>query len=211
AIKALRSEVPGRPSLRATSPVELAGAPGGNRSALFGRTPAEQHFIMDGSWTPPRQTGYAVELWALPEEFNAGTLVSLLARSAEPAQNHTFILELAGLSHHLVHEPCRVRCLDRWPPGGGGGVNVFSRHMYVPYRWHHLVARKVQDRLELYMDGDLVGTAPAEPGEGTTHCRLMVGRLKYGAQTRLDQIRPFVGRLDELAVYDHPLSPEDIR
>jgi hypothetical protein len=83
--------------------------------------------------------------------------------------------------------------------------------MYVPYRWHHLVAQKVQDRLELYVDGELVGTSPAEPREGTTPCRLMVGRLKHGAQSRLDQIRPFVGRLDELAIYDHPLSHEEIR
>jgi hypothetical protein len=207
----VRNEVPGRPPLRATGPVKLAGAPGGNRSALFGRTTSEQHLVMDGSWTPPRRTGYAVEVWALPEEFNAGTLVSLLARADEPVQNHTFILELAGMSHHLVHEPCRVRCLDRWPPGGSGGVNVFSRRVYVPYRWHHLVARRVRERLELYVNGDLAGTAPAEPDEATTPCRLMVGRLKHGAQSRMDQIRPFVGRLDELAVYDHPLSPEDIR
>jgi hypothetical protein len=205
------NEVPDRPSLKVTGPVKLAGAPGANRSALFGRTQAEQYLEMDGSWEPPRQTGYAVELWALPEEFNAGTLVSLLARADEPVQNHTFILELAGMSHHLVHEPCRVRCLDRWPAGGSGGVNVFTRGMYIPYRWHHLVARRVQDRLELYMNGDLVGTAPAEPDEPTTPCRLLVGRLKWGPQSRLDQIRPFVGRLDELAVYDHPLAPEEIR
>ena len=207
----IRNEVPDRPSLRATGPVKLAGAPNANRSVLFGRTQAEQYLEMDGSWTPPRQTGYAVELWALPEEFNAGTLVSLLACADGPVQNHTFVLELAGMSHHLVHEPCRVRCLDRWPPGGSDGVNVFSRRMYIPYRWHHLVARRVPNHLELYMDGDLVGTAPAEPDEATTACRLLVGRLKWGTQTRLDQIRPFVGRLDELAVYDDPLSPEEIR
>ncbi len=183
----------------------------GNRCAQFGRTQAEQYLEMDGSWTPPRQSGYALELWALPEEVNAGTLVGLLARADEPIQNHTVILKLAGMSHHLVHEPGRARYLDRWPPGGSGGVNVFSRRMYIPYRWHHLVAQRVQDRLELYMNGDLVGTAPAEPDEATTPCRLLVGRLKWGAQSRLDQIRPFVGRLDELAVYDHPLSPEEIR
>jgi hypothetical protein len=42
---------------------------------------------MDDSWTPPRQTGYAVELWALPEEFNGSILVSLFSRVNPEAQN----------------------------------------------------------------------------------------------------------------------------
>jgi hypothetical protein len=205
------NEVHGRPPLRAIGPVDLAGAPGGNHGALFGPTRAEQYLALDGLWTPPQQTGYALELWVLSEEFNASTLLSLTSRADEPAQNHTYLLELTGLSHHLLHDPCRVRYLDRWPPGGCGGVNVFSRHMYIPYRWHHLVAQKVRGRLELYLDGELDGATPADPEEATTPCRLMVGRLKRGPQPDLYQIRPFVGRLDELAVYDHPLSLAEVR
>jgi hypothetical protein len=205
------NEVPGRPALRAVGPVGLAGAPGDNHSAVFEPTQAEQYLLMDGSWAPPRQTGYAVELWALPEELNASTLVSLTSRADEPAQNHTFLLELTGRSHHLVHEPCRVRYLDRWPPGASGGLNVFSRRMYVPYRWHHFVAQKVADRLELYLNGELTGTAQADPGGATGPCRLVVGRLKTGPERGHFQIRPFVGRVDELAVYDHPLSPSEVR
>jgi hypothetical protein len=178
---------------------------------VFGPNPAEQHLVMEGSWTPPRQTGYAVELWVLPEEFNAGTLVSLTARANESAQNHTFVLELTGLSHHLIHDPCRVRFLDRWPPGGSDGVNVFSRRVYVPYRWHHLVAQRILDRMELYVNGEFAGTAQAEPGGATAPCRLVVGRLKTGNPPGIFQIRQFVGRLDELAVYDRPLPPGEIQ
>jgi Concanavalin A-like lectin/glucanases superfamily len=207
----IRNEVADGPPLRAVGPVKLAGAPGGNRSVQFERTPEEQYLKMDGSWTPPRQTGYAVELWALPEEFNGSILVSLFSRVNPDAQNHLFLLELVGRRHHLVHEPFTVRYLDRWPPGTEGGVNAFSRRMYVPCRWLHLVAQKVGNRQELYMDGSLVGTAEAESEAATEACRLVVGRLRTGKHWRLDQIRQFVGRLDELAVYDHPLSHEDIR
>jgi hypothetical protein len=83
--------------------------------------------------------------------------------------------------------------------------------MYIPYRWHHLVAQKVGGRLELYLDGEADGTTRADPDEATTACPLMVGRLKRGPQPDLYQVRPFVGRLDELAVYDHPLSLDEIR
>jgi hypothetical protein len=206
----IRNELRDRPSLRATGPVKLVGGPD-NHSAAFGATKSEQHLVMEKSWTPPRGTGYAVEMWALSEEVNVATLVAMISRADESAQKHTFILELTGRSHHLVHDPCTVRYLDRWPPAHSGGINVFSKRMYVPYRWHHLVARKLKDCLELYLDGDLVGTVEAEPGGETTPCRLMVGRLKHGPQPGVLQDRPFIGRLDELAIYDHPLSPAEIR
>lgn len=209
---AVSNELPDRPPLRAIGPLTLTGRPGENRGVHFARTPDEQHLLMDGDWTPSRQTGYAMELWMLAEEVNVGTLIGLLSRPDEPAQKHLFALELTGQGgYHLVHEPCTVRLLDRWPPSHTGGVNVFSRQIYVPFRWHHLVARRVPSRVELYMDGELAGTAPADPGDGTAACRLMVGRLKSGAQLGINQARPFLGRLDELAVYDHPLDPADIR
>jgi hypothetical protein len=207
----IANEVAGKPPLRAVGPVKLAGAPGGNRSAEFENTAEEQYLKMDDSWTPPRQTGYAVELWALPQEFNGSILVSLFSRVNPEAQNHLFLLELVGRRHHLVHEPFTVRYLDRWPPGTEGGVNAFSQRTYVPCRWVHLVAQKVGNRQELYMDGSLVGTAEAESEPATGACRLLVGRLRTGKHWRPDQVRQFVGRLDELAVYDHPLAHEDIR
>jgi hypothetical protein len=40
---------------------------------------------------------------------------------------------------------------------------------------------------------------------------VLVGRLKSGPQSNPVDIRPFLGRLDELAVYDHPLSRDEIR
>jgi hypothetical protein len=209
--RVIRNEVADRPSLRAVGPVKLAGAPGGNRSVQFENTAEEQYLKMDDSWMPPRQTGYAVELWALPQEFNGSILVSLFSRVNPAAQNHLFLLELVGRKHHLVHEPFTVRYLDRWPPGTEGGVNAFSQRTYVPCRWVHLVAQKVGNRQELYMDGSLVGTAEAESEPATEACRLVVGRLRTGKHWRPDQIRQFVGRLDELAVYDHPLAHEDIR
>jgi hypothetical protein len=205
------NEVPGGPPLRAAATVHLAGAPGENHAAVFPPGRPDQSLVMDDFWAPPRAAGYAVELWAMAEGFNVGTLVSLTADPDGPGKGHIFLMELMGRSRKLMHEACAVRAVDRWPPGGTGGVNVFSRGMYIPYHWHHLVAQKAEDRLELYMDGDLVAQTPAAPDAAPAPCRLLVGRLKQGPQPDMDQIRPFVGRLDELAVYDHPLSAADIR
>jgi hypothetical protein len=204
------NEVPGGRPLRAVGPVALAGAPDSNRCAMFESTPQEQMLFLDGAWTR-NPTGYAVELWAQPQAFNAGALVSLVSQARQTSQDHAFILELCGLSHHLIHDPCRVRFLDRRPPGSAGGVNVFSRQMYIPNRWQHIVAQKVHGAVELYVDAEMVGTAPADSGARTAPCNFLVGRLKSGPQSNPYDIRPFVGRLDELAVYDHPLSRDEIR
>jgi hypothetical protein len=98
-----------------------------------------------------------------------------------------------------------------------GGVDVFSRRTVVPSGWHHVVGQKSGDTLELYVDGECVGTSPAklnvkDRDDATTRpCRLLVGRLKRRSLPRPEQIRAFEGRLDELAVYDRPLTPEEIR
>ena len=87
----------------------------------------------------------------------------------------------------------------------------------MPSLWRHVVGQKAGDTLELYVDGELAGTTPAkgaDAGEAavTTACRLLVGRLKqYSLPPDEPEIRAFEGRLDELAVYDRPLSPDEIR
>jgi hypothetical protein len=71
---------------------------------------------------------------------------------------------------------------------------------YIPHRWHRLVARKLGGRMELYIDG-----VPAPPisshSAAAGACRFLLG---WG-------YRPFVGRIDELALDDRPLSAEEIR
>jgi hypothetical protein len=107
-----------------------------------------------------------------------------------------------------------VRFVDRWPTGVHGGSNVFSRRTVVSSLWHHIVGQKSGDTLELYVDGECVGTSPVKPDASdaalTTPCRLLVGRLKQRSVIP-SEIRAFEGQLDELAVYDRPLTLEEIR
>lgn len=58
---------------------------------------------------------------------------------------------------------------------------------------------------------EMPGRPPLRANGRTTACRLLVGRLKTDREPNIYQVRPFVGRLDERAVYDRPLSPQDIR
>jgi hypothetical protein len=52
-------------------------------------------------------------------------------------------------------------------------------------------------------------TAEIDSDPPTLRCHLAVGRRNPAAQNTSD-LRPFVGRLDELAIYDHPLTVEEV-
>jgi hypothetical protein len=215
------NEVAGRPVLEALGGVDLEGSPGGNHWARFRSNRRAQALLMDGEWAPPRAGGYAIEVWAQadrpsPSAFSQTALVSLIAREDRWPEHHLAYLELTARGRRSPHEPCSVRFLDRWPPAMTGGTDVFSRRTVVPSGWHHVVGQKSGDTLELYVDGECVGTSPArlnarDAEAATTPCRLLVGRLKRRSLPRSSEIRAFEGRLDELAVYDRPLTAEEIR
>jgi hypothetical protein len=217
------NEVAGRPALLALGGVELERSPGGNGWARFRANDQAQALLMDGEWAPPRATGYAIEVWVQtdlpsPNTFAQTALVGLIAREDAREENHLAYLELTARGRRSPHEPCAIRFLDRWPAGLSGGANVFSRRTVVSSLWRHVVGQKSGDTVELYVDGECVGTSPVKQnGKGpedtaTTACRLLVGRLKQRSlPPHISEIRAFEGRLDELAVYDRPLKPEEIR
>ena len=71
-------------------------------------------------------------------------------------------------------------------------------------RWQHVVAVKRGDQMELYTDGKLSATAQ-EKASLAKALYLVVGRQAADAGAY-----QFVGQLDELAIYPHALSQEEI-
>jgi hypothetical protein len=146
-------------------------------------------------------------LWALSERISHTTLVSMTA--PHDSNNHLLLLELT--SRNLLHPPALVRFLHRWPPGGSGGDNVYSHTPYIPYRWHHIVGQYRKDRIELFVDGEPVLSLSVAPGHAEQSCRVLLGRLTTRPGTGISVDRPLVGRIDEFALYDHPLADDEVR
>jgi hypothetical protein len=213
--------VPDRPGLKPLGGADIERTATGNGWARFRPDAHAQAFLMNGEWAPPRAAGYAIELWVQADvpsasAYSQTALVSLIARKVRP-EHHLAYLELTARGRRSPHEPCAVRALDRWP-AGAFGANVFSRRTFVPSLWHHVVWQKSGDQLELYVDGEHIGSEPAklnakdDDDAGTTSCRLLVGRLKQRSNPpHTNEIRAFEGRLSELAVYDRPLTAEEIQ
>ncbi len=208
------NELPGRPALRAHGPIRLTDAPGDNRSVVFKAGETGQYLAMDGLWGPSRYPGYAIELWFLPEAIAHATLAGLFVPSDGKHVEHVkhlLIAELTAQTRQTFHPPGSVRFLHRWPPDSVGGFNVFSREHYVPYRWHHLVAQVNGERMELFLDGAPTGSLPVDPDHSAQAGQLLLGRLTDVPIHHWTRSRPFVGRIDEVALYDHPITAGEVR
>src|SRR5262249_6696147 len=203
------NDVRGRPALRATGPIRLGGAPEGNRWAEFRPTNGPQFLELDQPWRPTWRMGFAIEFWCLSESIGHESLVGLV--TPKDTDHHVFLMELTSRNRLTMHKPASVRLLHRWPSGWEAGDNAYSHSPYVPYRWHHIVGQVNRDRIELFLDGDLSAALSIRPEHSDVACQLLLGRLSTRPGSGLSIDRPFVGRLDEVALYDRPLSPEEIR
>jgi Concanavalin A-like lectin/glucanases superfamily len=210
------NEVPGGPPLRSHGAVATSAGAGGNGCAVFRAGEPDQFLFTDGLWELARSPGHAVELWFMPEVIGDATLVGLyppkdhLARWKRGRFVHTLLLELTAYERGSLFKPASIRFLHRWPLDTRIGNNLVSERLYIPGRWHHVVAQKNGDRLELFLDGELERVMPLKPDHPTLSCRLVVGR-RTPDPLEPEDARPFVGRIDELAIYDRPLGIEEIR
>jgi hypothetical protein len=210
------NEVEGSPRLRVNGPIRLSRSPAGNGYAVFEDASPEQYLDCDGLWELPADPGHAVELWFQADAYSRGSLVGFYPpRSMNPPDQlhlflHSFLVEVMSWERLMLHKPASVRFLHRWPIDIHVTDSLFSENVYIPRRWHHVVAQKRDGRLDLFLDGVLERSTPLEPDHPTLRCHLIVGRRTPEGQNPKDS-RSFVGRIDELAIYDHPLSDEEVR
>jgi hypothetical protein len=131
--------------------------------------------------------------------------------SPKNTDHHVFLMELTSRNRLTMHKPAAVRLLHRWPSGWEAGDNAYSQNPYVPNRWHHIVGQINQDRIELFMDGQLSASLSIRSEHSDVPCQLVLGRLTSRPGSGLSIDRPFVGRLDEVALYERALAPEEIQ
>lgn len=205
------NEVAGGPAFRMHGDIGFREHPGHNRSVLF---PGENgdvdtHLLLENPWSPSPATGYSIELWFEAENFSNSTLIALLtAEKQMPHNNHHVVLDIVANKQEMGS----IRFLHRWPAGPSLGVNLNSRRIYVPCRWTHLVAQRNGDRLQLFVNGELANETPLDPSQSISPSHVVLGRLltpEFNAPSNMRRL--FRGGLDEVAFYDRPLTPEEIR
>lgn len=187
----------------------------GNSTAEFGMTAGPGYLISDDVFDGVIGNDYTLEAWVKPTYFHHGALISLLQWSPteSPLDRQRLHLELVGPSPGVpdsilrsaeVH-PGRIRFIHQ-------ASACYSESPYRVRAWQHIAAVRDHSTMHLYADGKVVATAddPTELGNGM---RVMMGQLFPRNPYMKDEVsaRLFVGELDEVALYNRPLSEEEIQ
>jgi hypothetical protein len=141
---------------------------------------------------------YTIECWVRPDAAQLGSLVSI---------DTGVYLGLTG-DHDPQNWPARsIRFVHRQLGLSWGGANLAAP--YVPGRWTHLTAVRDRNRVMLYVNGKLAASGREAARWPHAPASVLIGRLRSPDPT-YDNARPFLGRLDELAIYNRPLSAREI-
>lgn len=203
------NEIPDAPALQRFGNVELSPDAGGTTSARL----AGGALYAERPWILPSEA-YALECWFCPEPTAVSALAALTTGPAFDL--HFSYLEITTRVPGHSPNPGAIRFLNRRPPGGSGGMNIFGQPRLLAYRWHHLVAQQSRGFMELFVDGESIGSAQAPPGPDATTCAIYFGALRHVFTPTPENPsrpleRPYQGRLAETALYTHLLRPEEIR
>lgn len=185
--------------------VEWSG-PRGNQAIQLGTSEDPGSMVVNDSWDEVLAGDFAIEAWIKPSHFHTGSIVGFVGEFNWKARKNTHgvLLEVCGIPHHIKSKG--IRFLHRSPPTvGRGGVDCFSERSYAPRRWQYVVAQRVGDQLQLFINGELVhqlfDDSATPPG-----LQLVMGQLYSEAVERF-----FTGQVDEVAIYDRAISGKEVR
>jgi len=98
-----------------------------------------------------------------------------------------------------------LRYLHLYPLGAkGGGSNIYTTTTFDDGAWHHAAIVKSETEIVLYVDGENAGSMPdSSVFDPADAFGLAIGVLD---NEREPVLRLFVGAMDDIRIYDRPLS-----
>ena len=85
---------------------------------------------------------------------------------------------------------------------------MYSRESHLLHRWIHVAVVRDETRIQLYVDGTLSDSTEASLPFLNESLRPIIGRLQPNP---IDELRQWVGGIDEVALYGRALTPEEVR
>ncbi len=99
------------------------------------------------------------------------------------------------------------RYLHRFPLGQSGGVNINTEDEYKDGQWHHVAIVKAPETITLFVDGEPVASEEETSKDPGDVFGVSLGCLDN--ERALDRL--LIGKLDDLRIYNAPLSQDDIK
>jgi hypothetical protein len=201
--------IPDGTPLAVTGKLRLAGDPS-NLAAELGFPGSDCYLLSESPIALPAGSNYSVEVWMKPSHLHDGSIACLLndfmAADRKEAVAFYLVLQRSSRRNIPAQPPQLIRYLHRDPPSSSSalGTDCYSHNTYMLRRWQHIVAVKEGPRMRLYVDGLLSGEQEDASGIAA-NLHLLVGQL--GVARRAS---PFIGQLDELAIYSRALSEKEV-
>jgi hypothetical protein len=157
----------------------------------------DDYVLIDGCWGLSQ---YTISVWFRCDAPGQRDILSAYERGVR----HGILIELGADG--------RVGFLHRFPLGTSGGVRVYSARDAGDGQWHHVAVTKSQTEIVLYLDGVAAGSA-ADSGmfNPTDYFSLCVGQLDNERGYTGTQARLWLGALDDICIYDRPLTPVELK
>ncbi|MBX2850541.1 MAG: FecR domain-containing protein [Phycisphaeraceae bacterium] len=162
---------------------------------------------------------YTIDCWVKPSRHDFGLICLIGAKNTETdvgvdtAARLETTEPLGQIGTQKRFRFVHANTPDANLPGAGrdGLKELFSRTEHRLNRWIHVAAVNDAGTLFLYIDGVRVSEGSVETGLLDQEQLLTIGRFSTADIDLSAQTRQFLGELDELAIYDHALSPDAVR
>jgi hypothetical protein len=171
-----------------------------NNSAVFGAS-KQTHYMICRDAKMFSGPEYTVEFWCQPYSFGQPMMTMLGVGRDTIVDSH--LLAIVGKGKGATATGA-VRYLHRSPSGNAGGSDVYSPPSLTIGAWHHIVSVYDQGTMHLYVNGVAATSTASAPLQADAQT-ILLGTL----QTK-SKVRPFVGRLDEVAIYDRALDADEV-
>ncbi len=179
-----------------------------NGYVRFQRSDVKRYLMTDDALQSFNENPYSIEFWMKPDDLQHATCLGIFPESRLDPRIFLNVIEIVT-DTFMIHEPGAVRFLHRTPPNGEYeiGKNAFSPGMCVPGQWHHVVAVKTFDAMEIHINGQKVRQVVLPKGSVNSEgdFQIVVGQL-----TANEEWRQFSGAMDEFAVYGRALTSDEI-
>jgi len=153
---------------------------------------SDDYVFIDGQYKLPM---YTMAVWFRDDTPGQRDIISAYA----PTVLHGILLEVGADG--------RLRFLNRFPLGTGGGNNVYSTASYSDGLWHHAAITKSLTEIALYVDGKEIGRMADTSVFGASEAfGVALGCL----DNERGLARMFVGAMDDVRIYDRALSADEI-
>ncbi len=193
----------------------------GNSAIYFSNDSQFHELTLNGLIEFRKNQAFSIEFLFCADRINRASMFSLFdpdSVTSNGSAKHFVLIETMAEDGWYSHIPACVRSVYRpvADTEASSGINSFGKDHYYPGVWTHLVISFDGRYLRTYQNSRLqneVHIEKNEPLNESSRYAMVLGQMASYADSEppSQNHRPFMGLIDELAIYDRVLTADEIK